>query len=49
MRMAKQLAVFGVNHAEDCPTELLDLAKKSTMLLRRVYDTADAVKLQAAE
>ena len=49
MRMAKQLAQFGAHHAEDCPTEVLDLAKKSTMLLRRIYDTADAGKMQAAE
>jgi hypothetical protein len=39
MRISKQLAQFAVNHAEDTPNELLDLAKKSTMLLRRIYDT----------
>ena len=39
MRISKELARFAVHHAEDTPTELLDLAKKSTMLLRRIYDT----------
>ena len=50
MRIAKQLAQFGHNHSDDMPAELLDLAKKSTVLLRRIYDTqGDVAQVQAAE
>lgn len=40
MRISKALAQFGHNHSDDMPAELLDLAKKATVLLRRIYDTA---------
>jgi hypothetical protein len=50
MRIAKALAQFGHNHSDDMPSELLDLAKKANMLLRRIYDTqADMPHAQAAE
>lgn len=43
MRIAQALAKFGLNNADDMPADLLNLAKKSALLLRRVYDTpADA-------
>ena len=50
MRIAKQLAQFGHNHSDEMPSELLDLAKKANLLLRRVYDThGDVAHPQAAE
>ena len=50
MRVAKALAQFGMNHSEDMPAELLALAKKSTVLLRRIYDTpTDQAPMKAAE
>ncbi len=39
MRISKALAQFGHNHSDDMPAELLDLAKKATTLLRRIYET----------
>jgi hypothetical protein len=39
MRISKALAQFGHNHSDDMPAELLDLAKKANLLLRRVYET----------
>jgi hypothetical protein len=39
MRIAKQLAQFGHHHSDDMPADLLELAKRATTLLRRVYDT----------
>ncbi len=39
MRISKALAQFGHNHTDDMPAELLDLAKRATVLLRRIYDT----------
>lgn len=39
LRIAQSLAKFGLNHSEDMPADLLQLAKKSTVLLRRIYDT----------
>lgn len=39
MRIAQALAKFGHSHADDMPAELLALAKKSTALLRQIYDT----------
>lgn len=50
MRISKALAQFGHNHSDDMPNELLELAKKATILLRRVYETpgdAAAVTLAA--
>lgn len=50
MRIAKQLAQFGHNNSDDMPYELLDLAKKSNVLLRRIFDThGDVTQPQAAE
>lgn len=50
MRISKALAQFGHNHTDDMPAELLDLAKRATVLLRRIYDTpADMSPAQAAE
>ena len=54
MRVAKALAQFGMAHSDEMPAELLALAKKSTVLLRRIYDTpTDAAPtqqpMQAAE
>jgi hypothetical protein len=50
MRVAKALAMFGVNNADDMPAELLVLAKKSTVIVRRIYDTpTEAPPMQAAE
>jgi hypothetical protein len=47
MRVAKALAQFGLNHSDEMPAELLALAKKSTVLLRRIYDTpTDAAPMQ---
>lgn len=39
MRITQSLAKFGLNHSDDMPADLLALAKKSTVLLRRIYDT----------
>ncbi len=51
MNIARQLAQFGLNNADDMPAELLDLAKNATRVLRRVYETqgAAAAPHQAAE
>jgi len=50
MRISKALAQFGHNNSDDMPAELLDLAKKATVLLRRIYETpADVAPAQAAE
>ncbi|MDZ4760440.1 MAG: hypothetical protein SGJ21_05150 [Alphaproteobacteria bacterium] len=50
MRVAKALAQFGINNSDDMPTELLDLAKKASVLMRRIYDTpSDQHGLRAAE
>jgi hypothetical protein len=47
MRVAKALAQFGLAHSDEMPAELLALAKKSTVLLRRIYDTpTDAAPMQ---
>ena len=45
------VAQFGHNNSDDMPAELLDLAKKSTVLLRRIYETqqAETGQPQAAE
>lgn len=48
MRVAKGLAQFGLNHSDEMPTDLLVLAKKSTVLLRRIYDTPTDAPPQAA-
>ncbi len=42
MRIAQALAKFGLNNADDTPAEMLTMAKKSTALLRRIYDTPQA-------
>lgn len=39
MRIAKQLAQFGHQHSDDMPSDLLELAKRATVLLRRIYET----------
>jgi hypothetical protein len=50
MRIAKELAQFGHNNSDDMPSELLDLAKKANLLLRRIYEThGDAQQSRAAE
>jgi hypothetical protein len=51
MRIAKALAQFGHSYSEDMPAELLDLSKKATMLLRRIYDRPNEMPApaQAAE
>jgi hypothetical protein len=50
MRISKELAQFGHNHSDDMPSDLLTLAKRATVLLRRIYETpADAPSAQAAE
>ena len=51
MRISKALAQCGHNHSDDMPAELLDLAKKATVLLRRVYETHGdpSAQPQAAE
>ncbi|MDP3735809.1 MAG: hypothetical protein Q8R02_00375 [Hyphomonadaceae bacterium] len=50
MSICKALAQFGMNHSDDIPAELLDLAKNSTVLLRRIYEThGDQGHAQAAE
>jgi len=51
LRICKALAQFGHNNSDDMPAELLDLAKKSTVLLRRIYETqqAETSQPQAAE
>jgi len=48
-RIAKALAQFGHNHHDDMPAELLDLAKKATVLLRRIYETPEPARAHAAE
>lgn len=48
MRVAKALAQFGHQNADDMPAELLDLAKKATTLLRRIYETPGEVSVQVA-
>ena len=50
LRFAKALAQFGHNYSDDMPAELLDLSKKCTLLLRRIYDRpGDHQVPQAAE
>jgi len=52
MRIAKALAHFGANHSDDMAAELIDLAKKSTALLRRIHETSatgETHQIQAAE
>lgn len=51
MRISKSLAQFGHNHSDDMPAELLELAKKATLMLRRIYETpGDTANMpQAAE
>jgi hypothetical protein len=51
MHVAKQLAQFGHQHSDDMPSDLVELAKQATTLLRRVYDTPHdmATPSQAAE
>jgi hypothetical protein len=49
MRIATALAQFGHKHHDDMPAERLDLAKKATVLLRRVYETPEPAKAHAAE
>ena len=51
MRIAKGLAQFGRNYSDEMPSELLDLAKQATMLLRRIHDRAGDLQIpaQAAE
>jgi hypothetical protein len=48
MRISKQLAQFGHNHSDDMPAELLNLAKRATVILRRIYDTQPDISLSAA-
>lgn len=48
MRIAKALAQFGHNYADDMPSELVSLSKKATILLRRIYDTPGEVPAPAA-
>lgn len=43
LRIAKELAQFGMNNSDDMPAEMLALAKKSTFLLRQIYDTPGEV------
>jgi hypothetical protein len=51
MRMAKVLAQFGRSYSDELPAELVDLSKKATSLLRRIYDTPGEIPVpaQAAE
>jgi hypothetical protein len=51
MRISKALAQFGHHYADDMPAELVDLSKKATVLLRRIYDTPGEIPMpaQAAE
>ena len=49
MRITQALAKFGLNNADDMPAELLALAKKSTALLRRIYDTPQAAEPPPAQ
>jgi hypothetical protein len=50
MRVCKALAQFGHNHHDDMPAELVQLAKKANILLRRIYETPmETAKAQAAE
>ncbi len=39
MRIAKELAQFGMSNADEMPADLLTLAKRSNAILRRIYDT----------
>jgi hypothetical protein len=50
LRVARGLVQFAREHSEDMPAELLELARKSALLVRRVYETADqAAPPRAAE
>jgi hypothetical protein len=49
MRIAKALAHFGANHSDDMAAELIDLAKKSTALLRRIHETPAAIASPAPQ
>jgi hypothetical protein len=54
LRLAQALARFGLANSDEMPVELLALAKQSTVLLRRIYDTpaeVDAMQhpIKAAE
>jgi len=51
LRIAKALAQFGHNYSDEMPSELLDLSKQATMLLRRVHDRDGDIQMpaQAAE
>jgi len=51
MGIAKELAMFAHEHEGDLPSELVTLAKRATLTLRRVYDTPvlDAAAQSAAE
>jgi len=51
LRIAKALAQFGHNYSDEMPSELLDLSKQATMLLRRVHDRDGDIPMpaQAAE
>lgn len=48
MRVAKHLVQFALHNPDDTPTELLALAKTSTFLLRRIYDTTQEQPHQRA-
>lgn len=48
MRIAKVLAQFGHNYADELPNELLDLSKRANTLLRRIYETAGDIPVPAA-
>ena len=48
MRVAKTLAQFAHQNTDDTPAELLDLAKKATTLLRRIYETPGETPMQVA-
>jgi hypothetical protein len=51
MRISKALAQFGHNHSDDMPSDLVELAKRATVLLRRIYETPGDLSAapQAAE
>ena len=51
MQIAQALVKFGRHYSDDMPAELLDLAKKATMLLRRIHDRGNdmSIPAQAAE
>lgn len=47
MKMAKVLAQFGHNYSDEMPTELLDLSKKATAMLRQIYETSGEAPMPA--